>query len=89
MNMTTNTSCISGDAQFEQYVEHFDFLGQIMEFQETELEPSDQLVVETTGGGAKSVAVKEVELSMQNCEEFAECKFRFMQKIINKKGMEL
>jgi len=79
---------ILGDAQYEQYVEHFDFLGQIIESQEAELEPIDQLVVESTSGGTKSIAAKEVELFMQNCEEFAECKFRFIQKLIGK-GMQL
>ena len=61
-------------------------MGQIMESQEAELEPSGQVVVETMSGGTKSVAAKEVVLSLLNCEEFAECKFRFMQKL--GKGMQ-
>jgi len=71
---------ISGDAQYEEYIEHFNFMGKAAEFQEVELNPSDKVVVESTNKRAKSIPAKEVVLSLLNCKEFSECKFRFMQK---------
>lgn len=75
-----------GDAQTEEYVKTFELMCKTFEYQSMAVDPGSKVQIESSTGVTKSIVAKEVALTMQNYNQFSNCKFRFMQRDISGSG---